>query len=456
MKIKTLLSLFIAFITVAFVACDDDLSRIGDSIQPEVDDINAKGDTINLTAATYSFQDSVYARTEYGLLGEYVDPIFGKVKSDYMTEFFCPDNIEFIDPKNKGVTIDSVLLKTEFISFVGDTVAPMGLSVYEVTESLKPYFFTNVNPAKYTNNMSELLGQSLFSVQDVPAAVISGTRIRTISTELNLSLGERFYKEWVDSKGATFANSDALSKFFKGVYVTTTFGSGTLINTDRTTFNIYYTYQGRNIADTADSLRVGTFSLPVTAEVIQMNHVKNTLPAGMVGPSDVQTYMKTPAGVYTEITIPLEKIMNTVGKERVINAANFKIKGFTEEEDKSGLSRPTTVLVINKDSLKNYFYDQKYSPSSSLSFVVSRNTTTNTYDMGNLAAIINYYADHYKGEAKLPDLKYLMIPVQASYYQNPSTGATSVTNIFNMMTPSSAVLRTDPANMKMTIISSKY
>lgn len=455
MKIKTLLSFAIVLFMIAFVACEDGLSRLGESIQPGVDDINAKGDTINLTAATYSFKDSVYARTEYGLLGEYIDPVFGKVKSDYMTELFCPDNIEFKNPNNKAITIDSVMLDTEFMYYTGDTVAPMGLSVYEVTEPLKAYFFTNVDPAKYTNNMSKLLGQSIFSIQDVPTEVISGSRIRTISTELDLSLGERFYKEWIDSKGATFKNSDAMSKFFKGVYVTTTFGSGTLINTDRTFFNIYYTYQIRNLANTADSAVVGTFSLPVTPEVIQMNHVKNTLPAGMLGPSKVQTYLKTPAGVYSEITISLKDIREAVGADRVINAANFKIKGFTEEEEKSGLTRPSFVLIINKDSLKNYFYDQKYSLSNKTSFVVARSVASNTYDLGNMANVINYYTDYYKDQAELPDLKYLIIPVDAPSY-NASVGVGSITDIFNLMYPTSAILRTDPDNMKMTIISSKY
>lgn len=452
MKIKTLLSLAIAFFAVVFVACDEDLGQLGESIQPKDDDINAKGDTISLKAATYSFEDSVYARTVNGLLGEYIDPVFGKVKSDYMTELFCPNNIEFKNPNNKKITIDSVLLKTEFIDFTGDTVAPMGLSVYEVTEPLKAFFFTSVDPAKYTSNMSKLLGQNIFSIQDLPDTVISGYHLRTISTELNLSLGERFYKEWVDSKG-TFKDSETMSKFFKGIYVTTTFGSGTIISTEQTAFNIYYTYQIRNVANTADSAAVGVFSLPVTPEVIQMNRVKNSLPSGMLGQSDVQTYLKTPAGVYTELTIPLKDIMNSVGKDRVLNAANFKIKGFTEQEEKSGLIRPSYVLVINKDSLTNYFYDQRYSASSKTAFVVSRNTTSNTYDLGNLAYVINYYTDYYKNQAELPDLKYLIIPVNVTA---STTTSGAITDVFNMMYPTSAILRTDPDNMKMTVISSKY
>lgn len=455
MKIKTLLSLVILFFAVVFIACDDDLSTIGQSIQPGGDDISAKGDTITtITAATVSFKDSIYARSEYGLLGEYIDPIFGKVKSDYMTELFCPEDIEFKNPNNKKLTIDSVFLSLQFTAFTGDTVAPMGLSVYEVTKSLEPVFFTNADPLKYTDNMSKLLGQSIFSIQDLNDTVISSIHVKTIKTQLNLELGQRFYNQWVTNKG-TFDNSDSLKKFFKGIYVTTTFGSGSMINAAYTDLKIHYTYQGRNVANTADSTRTDSVLFSATPEVIQMNHVKNTLPDDMLGASDVKTYLKTPAGVYTQLTIPLADIVKATGKDRVINAANFKIKGYTEEEEKSKLSRPSYVLFINKDSLPNYFYNKEYSTTSKTAFVVARNSTTNTYDLGNLASVINFYTEKYKDAETFPNLEYLIIPIAASTTTS-SSNVVTITDVYNLMNPTSAILRTNKENLKMTIVSSKY
>ncbi|EGK03002.1 DUF4270 domain-containing protein [Dysgonomonas gadei] len=464
MKIKTLLILAITLSTLTFVACDDDLTSLGSSIQPGGDDIFVGSDTLSLTAVTRSFNDSVYARTVYGLLGEYTDPIFGKIKSDYLCEFYCAENSAFADPYKKGITIDSVRLNTEFTYFTGDTVSPMGLSVYEVTKPLKAFFFTSVNPENYCD-MQKLLGQSIFSIQDVPDTIISSTRIRTISTNLNLELGQRFYNEWEDSDGATFKNSNTLKEFFKGVYVTTNFGSGSIINVDYTEFDIHYTYQMKNVANTADSAVAGIFRLPVTPEVIQMNHVKNSPPAGMIteGPAE-KTYMNTPAGLYTEVTIPLDAIVNAAvagaGKDAVINAANFKMLGNTEEEAKSGLSRPSDILFINKDSLPNFFYNRKLHDAQT-SFVTTRSTTNNSYDFGNLASVINHYAKYYKekGVSPLPDLKYLVIPVTATYTQTTNSSGYTVnviTDLYNQMFPTSAILRTEPKDMKMSIIYSKY
>jgi hypothetical protein len=476
MKIKTLLILAITFSTITFVACDDDLTSLGSSIQPGGDDIFVGSDTINLTAVTRSFNDSVYARTIYGLLGEYSDLIFGNIKSDYLCEFYCAENSAFADPYKMGIIIDSVRLNTEFTYFTGDTVSPMGLSVYEVTKPLKAFFFTSVNPENYCD-MQKLLGQSIFSIQDVPDTVISSTRIRTISTNLNLELGKRFYKEWKDSDGATFKNSNALKEFFKGVYVTTNFGSGSIINVDYTEFDIYYTYtyqKGDAAENTVDRDTLGVFRLPVTPEVIQMNHVKNSPPADMnildnklEKPDNkwpAETYMSTPAGLYTEVTIPLDSIVNAAvagaGKDAVINAANFKILGNTEKEVESGLSRPSDVLFINKDSLPNFFFNRKLHDAQT-SFVTTRSSTNNSYDFGNLASVINHYAKYYKekGVSPLPDLKYLIIPVTATYTQTTNSSGYTVkviTDLYNQMFPTSAILRTDKKNMKMSIIYSKY
>lgn len=457
MKIKTLLTLAIAFLVISFVACDDNLSQLGTSIQPEGDKILIGTDTIVLEAKTVSFNDSVYARTSYGLLGEYIDPVLGKIKSDYLCEFYCPENMKFED---NILSIDSIVLNTDFVYFTGDSVAPMGVSVYGVKDSLKAFFFTSTDPSKYIGKEPKLYGQKAFTIQDLPDSTeassdYSSIKYKYIPTKLDLNIAKDFYKEWKDNP-KTFENSNTFKKFFKGVYVTTTFGSGTLININRTELIIFYKNTVRKADNSADSIVHSTFRLPANAEVIQMNHIKNEIPEEIFSDYKTKTYMKTPAGVYTSITIPLKDIIekgeNDYGKEHTINAANFKIKGFTEEEVNSGLSRPASVLFINKDSLPNFFYNKKL-PDNNVSFVVSR-STTNSYDFGNISTIINHYADYYKDKSEIPDLEYLIIPVSTTY--STVSSQTVLTDVYNLMYPTSTIFRTDSANMKMSVIYSKY
>ncbi|NDV94463.1 DUF4270 domain-containing protein [Dysgonomonas sp. 521] len=466
MNIKALLNLTIAILMVVFISCDDDLTEVGNSIQPGGDDISIYIDTVQITARTVSLEDSVYARTQWGLLGNYTDSYFGSVKSDYLAELYCPENTKFPD---KTFSIDSTFIEILSESFLGDTISPFGIAAYRVTTPLTANFFTNANPKKYCD-MTEPLGQGIFSIADAP----NDSGLRSYFLRLKNSVGQEFYDEWENSKGATFKNSETLKKFFKGMYVTNSFGTGSLLSINATQLKIYFKYTGRNVADTADSTRVGLFRLTFTPEVIQLNHVQNKNPEYLFTNSDTRTYLKSPAGVCTEITIPLGEIMKkaseTGKKNNKLNAANFKIKGYSEVEEESSLGRSSTLLFINKDSLNNFFLKKKMADAKT-SFIMERSAATNTYNFvyanvsgstsNNIANLVNYYMDYYKDEdkANIPDLKYMVIPISASTQSSTSTYGSSYNtyvNVYNQMNPTSAVLRTDKDNMKMALIFSNY
>ncbi len=94
MKIKSLFAIFSFFIFLTLISCDDDLNVIGGSIQSPSDTISVRVDTIPLEVRTVSV-DSVYARTIKGVLGKYDDETFGTIKSDYMCQFYFPEETKF-------------------------------------------------------------------------------------------------------------------------------------------------------------------------------------------------------------------------------------------------------------------------------------------------------------------------------------------------------------------------
>jgi hypothetical protein len=466
MKIKALLNLTIAILMVVFISCDDDLTEVGNSIQPDGDNISIYVDTVQITARTISLEDSVYARTQWGLLGDYTDPYFGNVKSDYLSELYCPENTKFPD---KTISIDSTLVEIVSESFIGDSISPFGIAAYRVTTSLTANFFTNADPKKYCD-MTAPLGQGVFTIADAP----NDSGLRSYILRLKNSVGQEFYDEWENSNGATFKNSESLKKFFKGMYITNSFGAGNMLSVNTTQLKIYFKYTGRNVADTADSIRVGMFRLAFTPEVIQLNHVQNKNPEYLFTDSDTRTYLKSPAGVCTEMTIPLGEIMKkateTGKKNNKLNAANFKIKGYTELEEESTLNRSSYLLFINKDSLNNFFLNKKMADAKT-SYIMELTSGTNTYNFvyanvasstsNNIANLINYYMDYYKDEdeANIPDLKYLVLPISVSTQSATSSSGSSYytyVNVYNQMSPTSAVFRTDKDNMKMGLIFSNY
>jgi len=454
MKINTLIYISIALLMVIFVACDDDLSTVGNGIRPNPDDIDLTTGEIDITAETVSM-DSIYARTTYGLIGEYVDPIFGSIKSDYLCELYCGDTMVFQTGNDVNtIKIDSVQLNIMFGTFWGDSISPMGVSVYEVDKKpLVRNYYTNADPTEYCS-MTNALGQSVFSIQNIKKA---SNGSRTITTPLKNEIGEFFFDKW-KSNPEKFYNSDSLKSFFNGLYVTTNMGTGTLVNVGYTMFDIFYSYEGKNYNGTTDSTRTDLFRLTVTPEVIQLNHIENQN-SDLVGPSNGKSYIKSPAGLCTELTIPLSKILSMADNGKVINSAQFKLLGMSEEEAQSKFStRPQNLLLIHKDSVTGYF-ENKIRPNGTTTIIVPNSGATNIYNMGNLASIINYYDNYYKKKgtniADIPDLKYRLIPVSVTYTSG-SSSTTVPDRTYHSMIPTSAILNTQPDNMKMPLVFSKY
>lgn len=94
--------------------------------------------------------DSVYARTTSGLLGEFYDPLYGNVKSDYICQFYCPSDFKFKKEPING-QIDSVDFKIIYYSgsWVGDSLTPMRAQIYQVDKQLERDFYTNIDPSDY-------------------------------------------------------------------------------------------------------------------------------------------------------------------------------------------------------------------------------------------------------------------------------------------------------------------
>ena len=86
MKIKLLAS-SLMLLALAFVSCDDNTDSIGSSLIDEVDKINIKADTFEISSRTI-IADSVLARNITGYLGRVKDPETGEYKSDIFGEFF--------------------------------------------------------------------------------------------------------------------------------------------------------------------------------------------------------------------------------------------------------------------------------------------------------------------------------------------------------------------------------
>lgn len=439
--------------------CSDDLNLVGSTIQPDGDKMPVYVDTFQMQATTLRM-DSVYARTTSGLLGEFYDPLYGNVKSDYICQFYCPEDFKFKKEPING-QIDSVDFKIIYqnSAWVGDSLAPMRAQIYQVTKELERDFYTNFDPLEYCD-MTQSLGMQTYTAYDnsIPDSVRthkdnSGnyTYTPTITIRMPKEFGQKFYDESIKNPG-TFSSQENFNKFFQGIYVTNTYGSGNILQISFSSISIYYKFNMKGSQD-QDSTVLTSETFNVTKEVLQLNRFKNTDLNSLLEPSDSIAYLKTPAGVYTQLTIPAQDIVDRIG-DRVINNIPLTMKAYPQEEWQWALPAPANLLLLPKDSLPTFFVNNKIEDNKT-AFRADYNASSRSYPFGNIA---NLMQEHIKNNPD-KDMVLLLIPVERitaksnSYYGQSQTYTTALNNY---LLPSGVKLLKSEDATKIIVTTTEY
>src|ERR1035437_7754944 len=123
---KTFLSLFCGLLVSAALFSCVDGNTIGGSMQPDQDKISVYPITVPVQTETI-LQDSVYLRNSLAVLGEFTDPTYGTVKSDFMAQLYCPFNFKFPDDVH---SIDSAYMDLYYDSWFGDSTTVHHMNVW--------------------------------------------------------------------------------------------------------------------------------------------------------------------------------------------------------------------------------------------------------------------------------------------------------------------------------------
>jgi len=450
MKIKLVVLLGLILGITILGGCNDNLTEVGINTMPPTDGVEARADTFYMTSQTL-MSDSVYARTTAGALGELVDPMFGTLKSDYLCQFYCPDNFSFNHTPVNG-KIDSVEFKVFYKSWTGDSLTPMRVQLYQVTTPLQKNYYTNIDPKQFSD-MKLLLGNKTYTAHDMTVSDsirTSGSFMPNISVRMPKDFGQHFYDETINHP-ASFANQDAFNKFFPGIYVTTTFGTGNIINVYSSEMYIFYKYITTGSAG-QDSIVKTYENFNVTNEVIQLNRFKNSNVSHLIQPNDSVSYLRSPAGVYTELTIPSKAIASTING-RILSNMNLKLKALPQDDWDFAFEPPLDILILPSDSVDKFFKNNQIENNNTI-FRTSYSYFSRSYDFSNICNILK---DHIE-KAPDKDLRVSIIPIErkigstSSYYGN----STYTTAINNYLKPSGVKLRTNKEAMRLRIVTIKY
>lgn len=410
------------FLSAVLFSCVDD-NTIGSSMQPGQDVVAISFDTIRVQTETI-LQDSVYLRNSLAVLGEFTDPTYGTIKSDFMAQLYCPFNFKFPDDV---VRIDSAYMYLYYDKWFGDSTTVHHLNVWYLDKKPLDASFaygSNVNSSEFTSK-SKLLASGTFTTGDF-ITTDSAKALSTYSPALRLPLDTTWCKEvflqknW--SNPEKFASPSAFNKYFNGIYVTTDYGNGSMLYVTHAEMEMMYKtylYSNTSNKELRDSLVVGGSYFPVNKEVRQINRAEHPDLRSYINPSvsDSLNYVYAPGGMFTKVTLPSGIFQKGTGKlsGKTINSLKLYVNATQVDKDgKYALNPPSSMLLIDASKVNAFFSGFELNDGL-YSFVADYNSDSASYVFD-----LSYYAQKMIRENDNPTLneinpftEMLLIPVTA-------------------------------------------
>ena len=495
MKAKFIGALLTSVLTL-LTACDDTTNTLGMSMLPSSDGMSSHTTTFQVTTQSY-LVDSVYAKTSTGYVGRFTDPDFGSYTASFLTELNCTDNFKFEDIlpdvyeeyiendtlKGKGTLVDEnvrgVRLIVYYSTWFGDSLNACRMSAYELNDQWaqerkdenRHYRYTDINTDLYKGI---LLGRKAYTAYDatVPDSIRTATDSNGNATyspsivfNLDKEIGQKIYDE-NKSHPEYFKNADAfIENVFPGVCIQNDYGDGTILYVDRVDLEFQFQFHyvdslgvkltkkvndaNGSIGD--DSTYIGRQTIfASTKEVIQANHFENSDKLKEKAAEKEWTYIKSPAGIFTEATLPYDEIYKELAND-TLNAVKLTFTNYNEKSNyKFSMNVPSNVLLLRKQDLSTFFEENQVNDNITSFTASHNNVATNQYTFQNIARLVSTCINEKKAarnaaqqsaganwdeaawneewNAQHPDWnKVLLIPVSITTQSTSSTSNSSTT-----------------------------
>lgn len=408
---KTIIYTVIAIIScITIASCDDTTDSIGNSLTDNMDMLKVTTDTFNV--ATRSIvADSVLSRSTTGYLGKIRDIETGNyITSDFMAQFSTlenyklPEKDSIVSLQDGEVIADSCSIRLFYTDYYGDSLATMNITAYEMNEPMKEgvKYYSNFDPiAEGLIRNDGMKVNKTYTLTDLSISDEDRADESSYTPNIKINLN----KPYTDKNGVTYNNYGTyimrmyyedpdrfknsynfIHEVCPGFYFKTNDGIGSMAYITVSQLNIYFRYLN-------DSTYVGTTSFSATEEVLQTTNISNDKQnIADLANDNTCTYLKTPAGIFTEITLPVDEITENHSND-TINTAKISLTRINNNtHDEYSLSAPSTLLMIPKDSLYTFF-ENGDNVDYKKSFIATYSSSTNQYTFNNISGMITYMAD---------------------------------------------------------------
>lgn len=418
MKILRLLTVLV-IAALTFAACDDTTEEIGGSITNKIDNINISDSAFNVTTKSI-VAGAVLSRNNTGLIGNMKDPETGNyVKGDYMTQLsvlptFSVDTLDYIKQANKGsIEADSCYLLVSYNASYGDTIAPMKVTAYEMTKPMAEdqEYYSDYDAFKKgwvsESNQHWSSNYNLSNTSDVKNFKIYLNKKYEKDGKTYKNYGSYIMQTYAEHPEYFKTNYKFLHNVCPGFYIKNVGGTGNMAKIWNTELIFYWTrhktIKAKDGVTDSTAVGIGYNRFDGTEEVLQLNKIENdTKSMEKLASQEKWTYLKSPAGIFTEVTLPIDDIMKGHEKD-TLNTATISFPRLNNENEDNpyNFATPSTILMVQKDSLQSFFEKSKLADNRT-SYTASYSSTgtyKNAYTFQNIANLVSaMYKNKGKGE----------------------------------------------------------
>lgn len=411
MRLKLLAAIGLA---ATLYSCDDTTTGIGDFVA-DTDEITASAQTFEATTKTLKYTDlnpnGVFSRTSNAYLGKFTDSDFGTYTTDFITQINCTEDFEFPETMQDIV---STTLELSYSSFFGDSLAPMRVRVDMLNREIDDdgedlgLYYTSYNPEDFYNKNEEALAEQDYAVRDnswtdeeidsiksangyYPPLVIDLDKARKAKGEETFSA---FLKRKYNEDKKNFKDSYSfIHNVLPGFYVHNTSGEGSILYIGAIWLRMKVSYLIESSSGKVDSLVYTSIPFAATNEVYMSTRLSNSGDnLEKLAAETHNTYLKTPAGLCTEVKLPLKEMYEALGNDTLnsVSMSFTKYKNISENSANNPykMGTPKNLLLIRKSEV-NDFFEQKQNYDSKTSFLGTYSSTTNSYSFSQVNRLIS-------------------------------------------------------------------
>lgn len=380
---------YIAFLsTVLFLllmaACDSDTGSLGTSTTPRNDSISIHQATYYATSRSIRV-DSILGKSSAVYLGRYTDPESNTTfESNFITQFNCAEGGSVFPPADsiKGDSATRFEIRMFYTTYHGDSLNAMQLEVYDLEKTLQEgqAYYTNLNTDDYVLPGAKPIATKSWSVMDRALdmnELEDDQHYHNVCIPLPTSMGTEIIRSY-RAHPEYFANAtNFIENVCKGFLIKCSQGDGTVICVEQVNLNVCFRMASN------DSIYTTQFT--GSQEVLQVNSFDTKGLEPLVD-DNTCTWIKSPAGIFTEVTLPVDEI--TENEQDTINSAQILFTKYNPTlKDKYTLYPPSRLLMIRKSSMYEIFENNQV-PNNVTAFVNTLKDSNNA----NYLAKYNQYA----------------------------------------------------------------